>query len=133
HAGEGQKPSPFHPWVEIENHRNDRRISPTAISRHTASKFYSPVVFALRTHPLRRGGNVTRITRRIHSSQQRRIAVANKTVVNFCISGEEQEVLPGHLFGEHIPVVRDTAIQRHGSEVSALRTFRFSPGAQGRN
>jgi len=54
-AGGGQKPSPYHLWVEIEHHRNGKRICPTAVSRHTASKFYSPVVFALRTHPLRRG------------------------------------------------------------------------------
>src|ERR1700693_2088913 len=82
-AGEGQKPSRPHLWVEIENHRNGKLICLTAISSHTASKFYSPVVFALRTHPLRRGGNVTRIARGIYSRQQRRISVSNKTAVNF--------------------------------------------------
>ena len=42
-------------------HKNDRRVCWTAIRRHTASKFLSPVSFALRTHPLRRGGNMRRI------------------------------------------------------------------------
>jgi hypothetical protein len=39
--------------LENLNHRNGKRISLTVISRHTASRFLSPVVFALRTHSLR--------------------------------------------------------------------------------
>src|SRR5260370_1281826 len=35
------------------NHKNYTRVRLTAIRRHTASMFLSPMSFALRTHPLR--------------------------------------------------------------------------------
>src|SRR2546423_10037325 len=40
------------PWKK-ENHKNYRRERCTTAPRHIASKFLSPVVFALRTLPLR--------------------------------------------------------------------------------
>src|SRR5258706_2794601 len=43
------------------NHKKDRRVRLTAIQRHTASMFLSPVSFALRTLPLRAGGNALTI------------------------------------------------------------------------
>src|SRR6267154_1496344 len=45
------------------NHKSCRRVRWTAIPRHTASMFLSPVSFALRTLALRRGVNPPRITR----------------------------------------------------------------------
>jgi hypothetical protein len=61
-----------------------------------------------------------RVSQRIYSSQERRMVVSNKTAVNFCNYVLGIEELRGHLFGEHIAVVGDTAIQGHGRKVSAL-------------
>ncbi len=98
------------------NHRNYRRERLTAIRRHIASKFLSPVSFALRTLPLK----VKRTKERDCNERDSRSAAGSP----------RNEVSGVHLLREHVAAEGDAAPQGNRGKIGALSAFRFRPGPQ---
>jgi len=103
---------------EDANHKNYRRVHLMGVSRHTASMFYSPVSFALRTLPLRR------------SESERRIAHEEKVNEGIAVRVAKEERRQGlrqHLLCLQIAAEGDTAAERDRGKVAALGAFAVRP------